>query len=206
MQTALSDHQGAEAALSEERKSVEAIDAKLREMETTRQRNTDAVESARQRMSEAQLKANESAVRRDTVGEQLTEAGKAPEAALAALPEEADEPSWNAKLEEIARKISRLGAINLALSMSTKSLPSGRPTSMPNMSTWKKRYRRWKRLLTVSIAKHATDLKRPLRRSTGASPNVFRSSLVAAGLPSAHRRRFAECWCVGDGAAAWETQ
>ena len=114
LQTALSDHQGAEAALSEERKSVEAIDAKLREMETTRQRNTDAVESARQRMSEAQLKANESAVRRDTVGEQLTEAGKAPEAALAALPEEADEPSWNAKLEDIARKISRLGAINLA--------------------------------------------------------------------------------------------
>ena len=70
------------------------------------------------------------------MGEQLTEAGKAPEAALAALPEEADEPSWNAKLEEIARKISRLGAINLAAIDEHKELAeSGRPTSMLSMST-----------------------------------------------------------------------
>jgi len=53
-------------------------------------------------------------VRRQTLKEQLDELEVEAEPLLAALPEDADADAWQQKVDDIARRIERLGPINLA--------------------------------------------------------------------------------------------
>ena len=103
-----------EAQLTEARKSVESIDNALREFEQKRSEYEQKSQMIRTSLEQARLNTSEVKVRRQTVIEQLDETDYKVEELLEALGEDARIDDWQRKLDDIAQKISRLGAINLA--------------------------------------------------------------------------------------------
>ena len=82
--------------------------------EQSRARRERQVETQRQRIEEQRLALGEARVRRQNLREQLHELAAEPEAILPTLPETAAEADWLARLEQMERRIQRLGPINLA--------------------------------------------------------------------------------------------
>ena len=82
--------------------------------EQSRARRELQVETQRQRIEEQRLALGEARVRRQNLREQLHELAAEPEAILPTLPETAAEADWLARLEQMERRIQRLGPINLA--------------------------------------------------------------------------------------------
>jgi len=113
LEALLSERVQCEQRLAEARTAVESIEAELRERERERHGHEQAVADNREKMEEARLERQNVAVRRDTVREQIGEIGQRPEEVLDALPGEADEPSWQERLDRIGRQIERLGPVNL---------------------------------------------------------------------------------------------
>ena len=103
-----------EAELREARHALEAQDAALEAGEQSRARRERQVETQRQRIEEQRLALGEARVRRQNLREQLHELAAEPEAVLPTLPETAAEADWLARLEQMERRIQRLGPINLA--------------------------------------------------------------------------------------------
>jgi chromosome segregation protein len=114
LNTALTAHGEAEVALRTARQTAETVEARMRELEAARLDQQNKVEGARHGLEEIRLKAREAAVRRDTIREQLEGDEFNLEAVVEALPEDASESGWVERTEELAKRISRLGAINLA--------------------------------------------------------------------------------------------
>jgi chromosome segregation protein len=115
LQVALGGHQKTEADLSAARDAAESIDAELRALAGSRTQFDQRVEQAREQLNQARLRQQETRVRRDTLQEQLAQDDDKPVAVwLEAMPEEATEAQWETRLEDLERRISRLGAINLA--------------------------------------------------------------------------------------------
>ena len=114
LQAHILEHQSAELALAQARSHSQGIEAKLRELAQERSQADSATEKARETLNAKRLSEQETSVRRKTVLEQIAETDKAPEEWVESLPQEATELAWGAQLEEMARRISRLGAINLA--------------------------------------------------------------------------------------------
>ena len=82
---------------------------------TARHREAGAgAETARDRVEEARLAREEVSGRRRTLEDQLRQTGLTEETVSASLPEDATGDAWVARLEGIERRITRLGAINLA--------------------------------------------------------------------------------------------
>ncbi len=110
----LGRHREAEAAMKTARATVEAVDDALRRLEDARLSAERKVEREREVMEDKRIHGQEVRTRRQTVEEQLDETGAEVAAVLESLPEDAEAKIWEQRLEDLARRIVRLGPINLA--------------------------------------------------------------------------------------------
>ncbi|MEM7083701.1 MAG: chromosome segregation protein SMC [Pseudomonadota bacterium] len=103
-----------ESELGEVRKTLEATNQSLRETEQKRQHREQDVTERREAVQQVRISAQEIKVRRDTIAERFAETGRDMAEVRSGLPEEAEPEVWQEKTEKMAKKIARLGAINLA--------------------------------------------------------------------------------------------
>ena len=103
-----------EQALGTARSGLEAIEQQLRSLDEARMQCDQAVAEARDAADAARLGVREAEVRAEAVQEQFAKTGLDLAVINAELPEDADSPAWEAKLEKLERRINRLGPINLA--------------------------------------------------------------------------------------------
>ena len=103
-----------EAELRDARQALEVQDTELEAGEQARGRCERRAETQRRVIEEQRLALSEARVRQQNLREQLHELATDPETVLPSLPAEATEPEWLARLEQVERRIQRLGPINLA--------------------------------------------------------------------------------------------
>ncbi len=103
-----------EEDLAAARRRAEEVDARLRELDQSRLRHDGDVDEARTHVSQAEMAVQELRVRREGLAEQFAQSGYQYETVLAELDETAESDVWEQKLEDIRRRIERLGPINLA--------------------------------------------------------------------------------------------
>jgi chromosome segregation protein len=103
-----------EEALSEARARLESLDARVRELEQARQRVEQESQRGRAELNRQRLERQERLVRRQTLAEQIAEAGVTPAATLAELDPAASEPVWQEALAKTVARLQRLGPVNLA--------------------------------------------------------------------------------------------
>ncbi len=103
-----------EGELGEARQAVAEIDHKLREAEQQRTAIEHRVEAVRSDLEQQRLGNQGLQVQRENVQRLLTESDHKVEQLLETMPAEASQNEWQRKLEQIANRIARLGAINLA--------------------------------------------------------------------------------------------
>jgi chromosome segregation protein len=103
-----------EAEVRAARQALEACDADLKAVEQARSRCERHVEDQRRDIEEQRLLLSEARLRQQNLHEQLHELTGDPEALPVALPEAAVESDWLVRLEQVERRIQRLGPINLA--------------------------------------------------------------------------------------------
>ncbi len=101
-------------ALEQARAQLAEIEGRAEEQARNAQAAEQSVEGAREHLQQAQVAFETAAVRRQTLEEQLAEVGHTPQALCEQLDESAQAPEWEHKIESVERRISRLGAINLA--------------------------------------------------------------------------------------------
>ena len=111
---ALERRLGLETELQAARQSLEVQDAELQAGEQTPTRHERQAETQRRAIEERRLSTSEARVRQQSLREQLHELATDPETVLSALPEPATETERMARLEQVERRIQRLGPINLA--------------------------------------------------------------------------------------------
>lgn len=103
-----------EEELSEARRGVDDLEHKLRSSESRRGDIESRAQAVRSELEKARVEAQGIQVRRRTLEEQLIESSQDLEAVLANMPEGANEADWTEQLESLARRVIRLGPINLA--------------------------------------------------------------------------------------------
>ncbi len=103
-----------EAELRDARQALEVQDAELEAGEQARGGCERRAEAQRRLIEEQRLALSEARLRQQNLREQLHELAADPETVLASLPAEAAESDWLARLEQVERRIQRLGPINLA--------------------------------------------------------------------------------------------
>jgi chromosome segregation protein len=96
------------------REAVVAREAQLSQCLQQARQAEDAQEAARDRLQQAQIEFQTLSVRRQTLEDQIREAGFAQQALLEGLAAESTPEAWEEKLGAMGRRIERLGAINLA--------------------------------------------------------------------------------------------
>ncbi len=114
LETLLEKRQEVDREMATARGRLEELDARLRELEQNRNRLDQRARERRDALEQQRMARRELEIRRATLAEQLAEIGLELEALLAALPAEAREGEWQERVERIARRIQRLGPINLA--------------------------------------------------------------------------------------------
>ncbi len=102
-----------ETLLAEARKRVEGLTAAIREQDQNRTEHENAAQQIRESLEQSRLGRQELLVRRDTLIDQIKEAGAEPTAVLAELPEEADAQGWEEQLQRVTARIDRIGPVNL---------------------------------------------------------------------------------------------
>ncbi len=110
----LSAHHASESTLAAAREALEKSEQRLRSHEQARLQAESRVQSAREAIQEERMETQEVRVRVKTVREQMVEADYNEKDVLESLPEEATAEEWARTLEDLERKIQRLGPINLA--------------------------------------------------------------------------------------------
>ena len=114
LETLLATRIEVENQLADARRKVEAVDAEMRALSAKKVESEKLVEKARAALDQSRLDAQTLKVRRQTIQEQLVEAGYELESIFEGLPDLCDVKQWEENLAAIAQKIQRLGAINLA--------------------------------------------------------------------------------------------
>ncbi len=114
LETQLQERVAVEARLAEARKALEDIDHRLRELEQSRHGVEQQVQEARITLDQARMARQEIVVRAGTLREQLGETGFELATLLEEMPEGASVQAWQTRAEQLATRIQRLGAINLA--------------------------------------------------------------------------------------------
>lgn len=114
LESKLNDKIAAEKCLADARTSVQTIENLLREFEQLRSTKEQKLQELRDLLEKARLATQESRIRLQTVEEQLESNGHEVASILEQLVEDADVDTWKERLESLARKIQRLGPINLA--------------------------------------------------------------------------------------------
>ncbi len=103
-----------EASLTASREKVEAEDQKMRAFEQQRSEQEQSNQVVRGALEKARIESQEMQVRTKTIEEQLEESGHELQQVIENLPEEAELQAWQTSLDELVKRIERLGAINLA--------------------------------------------------------------------------------------------
>ncbi len=103
-----------EQQLNDARRQVDALTHKLRELEQQRSTAEQTGQEIRNRLEQKRLDSQALRVRSETALEQLTETGFSADEIASSLPAQANCQEWEQKLADIARRITRLGPINLA--------------------------------------------------------------------------------------------
>ncbi|MDX1443180.1 MAG: chromosome segregation protein SMC [Gammaproteobacteria bacterium] len=103
-----------EKELGEARRLLEDLDQRLRNLEQERVAKERRVASLREELNQLKLNSQEMRVRRQTLKEQLDETGFEIDALFEEMEEGATVASWQEQVDDITRKIDRLGPINLA--------------------------------------------------------------------------------------------
>jgi chromosome segregation protein len=100
--------------LARAREELEQVEAGLRASEGHRSTAEKAAASARETVDALRLQVREAEVRRESVMESFTANGAELDTVLTEMPADADAQRWQENLDEVRRKIERLGPINLA--------------------------------------------------------------------------------------------
>jgi len=103
-----------EADLGQARTAMDEIDAQLRETEAQRNDRQNAVNEIRELADNVRLAVREAQVRAETVAEQFAATDFILDEITLGLPADATAAVWTETFETLERKITRLGAINLA--------------------------------------------------------------------------------------------
>ena len=112
--TKLDERLGVESDLGAARTAVEETDGRLRQAEQDRHSTQQHVNELREAADVVRLTVREAQVRAETVVEQFAETGYEFDPLIAELPPDATAAAWHETLEQLERRIQRLGAINLA--------------------------------------------------------------------------------------------
>ena len=96
------------------RRAVEDVESRLGDAKLLQGEREQRVESARESLEEARLEVRAVEVRMESVSGELSKSGFDTNDLLESLPEDASVPLWEAGLEKLARRIARLGSVNLA--------------------------------------------------------------------------------------------
>ncbi|MEM1262684.1 MAG: chromosome segregation protein SMC [Pseudomonadota bacterium] len=110
----LNSRVNAEQRLGEARERREAIESQLRRFEAERGDAEEGVVGAREGLDHVRMQAQENRVRQEGLLEQFDDAQFDRQALLANLDEAATVEAWEENLAKLAKRIERLGAINLA--------------------------------------------------------------------------------------------
>ena len=103
-----------EQNVSEAREKMEKSQRMLRQTEQQREQVDSDLQSRREHLAQQKMTAQALDVRQTTILEQLEELGEVLQTVMEQLTEEAEEELWAQRLEELDKRIQRLGAINLA--------------------------------------------------------------------------------------------
>ncbi len=103
-----------EKRLDDARKATESVDLQIRGAERARHEAEQAVQETRQQQEQRRLRGGEARVRCQGFLDQIKELDQSVEQVLEALPNDAEETHWQERLDTLAQKVQRLGAINLA--------------------------------------------------------------------------------------------
>ncbi|MDH5648589.1 MAG: chromosome segregation protein SMC [Gammaproteobacteria bacterium] len=95
------------------RQAVTDLESAMREKEQARSHNEKQAQEIRERVEQERMAKQELKVRQDTLNEQLSELGFAIQDVMTELPAEATEEAWTEELDKVAKRIERLGPINL---------------------------------------------------------------------------------------------
>ncbi len=114
LQSFLEQRLAVERELADARRAVEEADAQVRELDMARQKAESVSESARSALAEISLGMQETRVRRESLVEQFAATQFDLDQVTARLPEDATVVAWDQQLAEVAERIERLGAVNLA--------------------------------------------------------------------------------------------
>jgi chromosome segregation protein len=114
LEARLEERGAGEQQLAAARKALEAIDHGLRELEQGRHVVEQRVQDERIKLDQIRMSRQEIVVRGGTLEEQLTETGFTLDVLLAEMPQEAEVGAWQQRVEQLAGRVQRLGAINLA--------------------------------------------------------------------------------------------
>ncbi|MEQ1559543.1 MAG: chromosome segregation protein SMC [Methyloglobulus sp.] len=96
-----------------QRQELEIIEAQITQFSEQQVRVERDLEQQRGKLDNLRLDLQESKVRQQSVNEQLNEIDADAEAVLKTLPEDAEEPGWKRKVDDLSGQIERLGTINL---------------------------------------------------------------------------------------------
>ncbi len=103
-----------ESELAEARTRLQTVEHEMRQLDEARARAEQDVQEVREKLEQIRLHQQETKVRRQTLEEQIRESEFALETLLEQMPEGANESEWQARVEELEKRITRLGPINLA--------------------------------------------------------------------------------------------
>jgi chromosome segregation protein len=103
-----------ERELAQARRSLEQHDEALRQRDRDRSRLQQELTEATARVQQVKMESQEARVRLKTIDEQLAESGVDRAELMPQIPHEATVESWQTRIEELERRIQRLGPINLA--------------------------------------------------------------------------------------------
>ncbi len=104
----------AEEDLAKARDSLEEVEKSIRVHEKQRSEAEQAAQAVRSRLERLRMQWSENSTKQSTQEENITSHDEDIQEILEGLPLEASEDEWNKKLETVANRIQRLGAINLA--------------------------------------------------------------------------------------------
>ena len=102
-----------EATLKKQRQLQDAIEAEITELSEQHTRVQRALDKQKEALDALRFELQESKVRQQTVNEQLKEIDADAEQVLKSLPDQAEEPRWKNKVDDLSTQIERLGTINL---------------------------------------------------------------------------------------------
>jgi len=103
-----------ETRLLDARKQLETIDNNVRELEQERLKVEAKLQTERERITQSKMQRQEALVHYQSLKTQISEAGHQVEELLEQISDDATASVWKDKVEVLERRISRLGAINLA--------------------------------------------------------------------------------------------